>query len=56
MFLDSRGSLKARLGFDEKGKPIPYWEVTPVGKNCGCCPKYDIETLLELIAHEEESK
>jgi hypothetical protein len=58
VFLDCDGSLIDKdnpgLGFDARGKPIPYWEVEPVGKKIARCPKDDIENLLKYIAYEEE--
>jgi hypothetical protein len=52
VFLDSRCSMTDLR--DRLGKPVAYWEVSPVGKKLGRCEKYNIETLLELIGFEEE--
>lgn len=51
VFFDSRCALENC--FDVFGKPVPYWEVAPVGKKWGRCQKNNIDALLKMIAYEE---
>ena len=44
IYLDTRNSL----GYME----YPYWEVYPVGDDCGRCEMVDVDKLLELIGAE----
>jgi len=52
VFLDSRCSLIKHR--DKDGRPIPCWEVAPVAGKWAHCAKYNIQTLLKLIAREDE--
>jgi hypothetical protein len=51
VFFDSRCALGNC--FDFYGKPIPHWEVSPVGAKAGRCEKNNITTLMEMIAYEK---